>query len=494
MPHLPSAPSPLGARSARRSRRHGTRRPSLRLRLLGALLTATATALASAALLVPTASTAEKIGGLSQASSWWKGPAHPRGDRRAATRASRPEPLEHPQRGASAPTAAQQPGATTAVAAGHTSSGTTSAATPSTAAHPPAPVPPPASSSPTAPPPAPRGPVVQPPSSIAADCSGDVTDALTRWVNSVPDGSSVLFAAKGCYLVNGSVTVTRKTGLTFDGNGATFTATRTVSSPEVNRAQWHTDYGSDLTFENMTLVGVHPQTQAYNAAYEYDHNLFIRGTHGVRVDHVTARGAYGDNVAIAQGLDWSTIPSGITITNSVFDGAGRMGISCVACRDVTVDHDTISNTAIFSFDLEIEGNGWPGRNIRFTDNTVGGVIGGAMFSIGAPVNWSGVDVGGVTIAGNRMTSFADGSFDCDPAISLKDSLSHVDGLTIEGNELNSPSDGILVRNASGVVVRNNVIHFRDRCGGTAGVHLVSSPGAVVSGNTTTGFPRPLVAE
>lgn len=331
---------------------------------------------------------------------------------------------------------------------------------------------------------------VRPPGGIAADCSTDVTDSLTRWVNSLPDGSSILFASNGCYLVNGSITVSNKAGLVIDGNGSTFKATRPVASPEMNRAQWHANYGRDLTFRNMTLVGIHPTSRPYDGAYEFDHNLFIRGTQGVLVDRIVARNAYGDNLAIAQGLDWETIPGDITITNSVFDGAGRMGVSCVACRDVTVDNNTISNTAIFSFDLEIEGHNWPGTNVRFTDNVISGTLGGAMFSIGAPVDWAGVDIRDVYIAGNRMTTYSDGSFDCTPAISLKDSRSHVTGLTIENNELNSITDGILVKNASDVVVRNNVIHHRDGCGGNVGVRLVAVSGGQVSGNTAVGFPIP----
>ncbi|MGY2083966.1 hypothetical protein [Blastococcus sp. SYSU DS0539] len=331
---------------------------------------------------------------------------------------------------------------------------------------------------------------LRPPADIATDCSADVTAPLTQWVNSLPDHSAVLFPQNGCYLVNGSITVTRKTGLTIDGNGSTFKATRPVPSPEENRAQWHFDYGADLTVKNMTLVGIHPTTQPYDGAYEYDHNLFIRGTKGVTVDRIAAKNAYGDNVAIAQGRDWTTIPSDITISNSVFDGAGRMGVSCVACQNVTVDRNQISNTAIFSFDLEIEGDNWPGKNVRFTNNVISGTLGGAMFSIGAPVNWSGVDVSDIYIAGNKMTTFANASFDCLPAISLGYSKSHVNGITIENNELNSISDGVLVKDASDVVVRNNVLNYRSGCGGTAGVHFVSVSGGQASGNTTSGFPTP----
>jgi parallel beta-helix repeat protein len=331
---------------------------------------------------------------------------------------------------------------------------------------------------------------LRPPASIATDCSADVTNQLTAWVDSVPDHSAILFAADSCYLVNGSITVTRKTGLIIDGNGSTFKATQLVASPETNRAQWHLNYGSDITLRNMELVGVHPPTQRYDGAYEYDHNVFIRGTDGVLVDRIDARNAYGDNLTITQGLDWTTIPGHITITNSVFDGAGRNALSCVACHDVTVDGNAISNTAMFSFDLEIEGDNWPGRNVRFTNNVISGELGGAMFSIGAPRDWSGEDISDIYIAGNKMTTFSNGSFDCYPAISLQDSKSHVRGMVIENNELYSISDGIIIKDASDVTVRNNVIHSERRCGSSAAVTFIGVSAGQVSGNVAPAFAVP----
>ena len=56
--------------------------------------------------------------------------------------------------------------------------------------------------------------------------------------------------------------------------------------------------GSDITIRNLTLQGTHSVAQ-YDSAHEWDHNLRIFGTHGVLVDNVTFRNAWGDAVTVS---------------------------------------------------------------------------------------------------------------------------------------------------------------------------------------------------
>ena len=60
------------------------------------------------------------------------------------------------------------------------------------------------------------------PASIPSDCSRDVSAELLAWIASVPDGSTLRFAANGCYRVDRTLTIQYRNGLTFEGNGATF--------------------------------------------------------------------------------------------------------------------------------------------------------------------------------------------------------------------------------------------------------------------------------
>src|SRR5438874_13361168 len=65
------------------------------------------------------------------------------------------------------------------------------------------------------------------PGSIASDCSRDVTQQLLSWIASVPDHSTLSFASGGCYRIDGTLELTDRDGLTFEGNNATFRASTT---------------------------------------------------------------------------------------------------------------------------------------------------------------------------------------------------------------------------------------------------------------------------
>ena len=47
----------------------------------------------------------------------------------------------------------------------------------------------------------------QAPSSIAHDCSVDVTQPLLSWIASVPDNSTLSFASAGCYRIEGTLEI-----------------------------------------------------------------------------------------------------------------------------------------------------------------------------------------------------------------------------------------------------------------------------------------------
>ena len=100
------------------------------------------------------------------------------------------------------------------------------------------------------------------PSTIPSDCSTDVTKALTKWIESVSDGSTLEFAKNGCYRLDGSLMVTDRSGLTFDGNGATLKAVT-----EGNRDRVHVFFIGDknLTVRDLTVRGVNPARGRHRA-------------------------------------------------------------------------------------------------------------------------------------------------------------------------------------------------------------------------------------
>ena len=73
------------------------------------------------------------------------------------------------------------------------------------------------------------------PSTVAKDCSTDVTAQLLTWIASTPNGSTLQFAPGACYRIEGTLEMRGRSGLTFDGNGATF---RSFNAPEAERSIW----------------------------------------------------------------------------------------------------------------------------------------------------------------------------------------------------------------------------------------------------------------
>ncbi|MGY2083161.1 hypothetical protein [Blastococcus sp. SYSU DS0539] len=325
------------------------------------------------------------------------------------------------------------------------------------------------------------------PADIAADCSTDVTAPLNQWLAGVPDRSEVLFAEQACYRVDGSLVLEGRSDLVIEGNGATFRAGVEVPTRETNRAQWHLNYGRGLVLRDMTLVGMNPAPR-FDPDNEFDHNVFIRGSSDVTVENVHGRGAYGDFVAIAHGLDRQTIPTGVRIRNSSAETVGRMGISCVACDGVTVENSVFHGIGYHVFDLEVEDDEWPTRGIRYTGNTIGR-HGHAFFSVGTPFQTFDNDVSDIVIADNLVTQpGASRGGECTPEISFVYSKVPVHDVVITGNSLVSHTDAIFVKDATGVVVRDNrATLVGPSCGDPVGIRTVSTPGADVRDNDLNGY-------
>ena len=339
------------------------------------------------------------------------------------------------------------------------------------------------------PPPDPGLPRFDVPTTIPADCSADVTEQLNDWMAAVPDGSLIEFGDKACYRVEGSVTLVSRNDLVLEGNGATLRATTRVPTPETNRGQLRLDYGSDITVRDLSLVGVNPKAE-FSLANQFDHNLFIRGTHGVVVTNVHGRNAYGDFIAIAHGMDGTTIPGNITISDVSADTVGRMGISCVACDGVSVENSVFNNIAYHVFDLEIEGDNWPGRNVRYTNNVVE-AHGWAFFSVGTPFQTENNDLSNVYIAGNAVTQPGSDERTVPARGQLPGQQDRRPDGGHRGQLLGSRTDGIMVKRASDVRVSNNTaVLVGPVCGTPVGIRTISVRRGHLDGNEMRGYSVP----
>lgn len=250
------------------------------------------------------------------------------------------------------------------------------------------------------------------PASIPADCSVDVTKQLNQWIASVPDGSTLRFAAAGCYRIEKTVLVKNRHDLTFEGNGATFRAF-TDGSNYVSNVQTRNHFylwgGGNLTVRNLSVVGVNTDHR-YHPEYADQRGFRIAGVQGALLEHLTVFEVRGDFVEVDpdyyQTWRWS---SDITIQNSTFTHSGRQGLTITGGRRIVFRDNHISGAALSVFDIEpdsgtsMDAEGFPtyggAAHVRILNNDVGPA--GVLF-FGNVVRDKNVVTKDIEISGNRL--------------------------------------------------------------------------------------------
>ena len=245
----------------------------------------------------------------------------------------------------------------------------------------------------------PAGAVESAPAAIPADCSRDVTADLTAWFASVPDNSVLSFAPNGCYRVDGTLVVAHRSGLTFEGNNATFKQV-TDGSELVNpkkvrtRNVWTFGTSTNLVVRNLTTTGANPFAgrgdRAYSPKFEAQHAYLVLGVNGMLMDNVNAYDVFGDFVALGGNV------SNFTVRNSSFARNGRQGWS-INGTNIVFENNSITETRRATIDMEPPSPMFASKNVYIRNNDVGP---GRLFffsSVGAAAPMDNIN-----ITGNRL--------------------------------------------------------------------------------------------
>lgn len=328
-------------------------------------------------------------------------------------------------------------------------------------------------------------PTVYPvPASIASNCSADVTAALTTFINSVPDNSTITFTAGGCYLVQGTLQFSSRNGLTFEGNGATIEAT-TVADGQ--RAHWRFLSGSNITFHNMTIIG--PDTTGYTVlptgSMEWQHGIDLRGVTGATISAMTIRNVYGDCIFLGISIDGSsTWASNVYAHDNTCQDNGRNGVTVDGAKGVTLDHNTYTRPGMYGVDIEPDNLPEGGENVSITNSTFS--KGGSTWPfVGASTCCSGV-VDGITITGNTVhgmplaTEFLPGTGERWSNITFSNNTSDTAGYLLY-NPVGLVV--ILVENIDGITIDNN---YQPGLTGADFIYACASTSVVQSGNQFPG--------
>ena len=246
--------------------------------------------------------------------------------------------------------------------------------------------------------------VFNPPSTIAADCSQDVTKALYDWINTLPEGTpeeptEVQFASNGCYQIDGMMFLRGLTDFVFDGQGSTFMQSHIVNNELTNDPppdrpaycgfahkyvnssgtvptgfdiMWFVEGGCDLVFENMNIEGTNSKGKP-GGQEEQDSAIQIAGAQRVLISDDLIDSVWGDFVTISGlheadfgGLYWPSFD--VTVSDNSFNHSGRQGISVVYANRVTITGNTVRNVPATALDLEAEVGGGVEGNILVSDN------------------------------------------------------------------------------------------------------------------------------
>jgi hypothetical protein len=283
------------------------------------------------------------------------------------------------------------------------------------------------------------------PATIDATGATDASAALISFVNSVPDGSTIVFKAGGVYRMDAALTFAYRHNLTFDGNRATLRANG--GTTEASSLLWLGGGNSGIVIRDFTLVGNSPTPGVYEPGKEGAHGILVDGGSAIEMTGITVRDVWGDCLYVGS---WAT---GVSFHDSICASNGRNGVTVTSVTNLKVQRVAFDESGYSTFDIEPNVDDQGASNVQFLDNRAGTWTNsflsadGAAGSVVSDVTVSGNSVTGaslltvidlarrqnITFTNNRSTVTAAG-----PVLRF----AHVDGLTVSGN-VQPLSSGVL---------------------------------------------------
>jgi hypothetical protein len=228
----------------------------------------------------------------------------------------------------------------------------------------------PQSAAPTTPPSSPTG-VVDVPTTLDSSGRDDVTSEFQAFLDSVPDGSRIVFPEGARYRIEGQLLLVGRNGLDVDGRGSTI-----LSEERAGVSVWRLVGSSGLKFSNLTIVGANDRagtSDAYLPEIQHEHAFDLRGSTDIEITGVRMEGQNGDCVYVGPDLVGGAWSERVTITANDCRSNGRMGVAITGGRDVLIDGNTFDEIAIYTVDIEPNEAEVPqgGERVTITNNTVG---------------------------------------------------------------------------------------------------------------------------
>jgi hypothetical protein len=333
--------------------------------------------------------------------------------------------------------------------------------------------------------------VYEVPAEIPDDCSVSVENQVMAWLATVPDGNTARFAAGACYGQDGTITLTGRSGLVIDGQGAEF---RALTMGGAHRANWRFFGGANLAIQNVAVRGTNP-AGGYTAGFEWQHGFSVEGVQGMTLANVEARETWGDGIYLDHGVaspacgDDASSARNVVITGATLERSGRQGVAVVDAEHVTVQDSAIGPVALANVDLETDDDCGLARHITIARNQFGAHSWGVVDSVGFGAN---PQVGDVTVTDNTESVAASGCFApiriLSPVVPEGQPRVYRHDYTFTGNRLRGTRNGFEFRGLRNVEVSSNSVNLPATvgCGTRAGVLLVDSHTVAIRLNSFVG--------
>ena len=318
-------------------------------------------------------------------------------------------------------------------------------------------------------------------SSIAKDCSVDVTTELLSWIGSVPDGATMSFPKGGCYRVDGQLQIEGRADLRFEGNGATF---RAMTPGGKARHHWLFIGGRNITLRDIVIRGGNPRggtdNGCYNPEREFQHGVALQGVQGAVLENLQIYDTHGDSIYVGKNEKQPT--RDVVIRGGRFERTGRQGIGIVAADGLLIENNYVNGVCMSVFDLEPHPDTYL-RDITITNNTVGEYRHLFIPKTGASVEASNIVVSNNRVLGTAGMRWPHGPGSAHPTVSVQTGRSS--NWTVRNNDF-ARFEGIAFGfvGATGVTVVCNRVRWISDTG--TGVHLESVRNATVSDNRFVG--------
>ena len=290
------------------------------------------------------------------------------------------------------------------------------AVSPAAAASAPRPAPDP----PVDPPPVPSG-VVTVPAGIPSDCSANVQQQLTSFIDAQPDGTTIEFPSGGCYAQNDRIMVSEKRNLTIDANGSSFHSSAPNSGDRI-ASNWLILRGTNVRLTDMRIVGNFHLTGARSPQRvseatigprpnQFNMGIGIYGGSGIYISDTTIEHVFGDGVtvAVANYVDGSLrhpldIPRNVHIERVQITKAARHCVSPSQGDGVWLEDSTLKDCWYGGFDGELDDVSQTLKNVHILRNTFEGFF---MFGIAVPVAGDADNTQNIEIRDNTFTAGPD---------------------------------------------------------------------------------------